>query len=323
MLPLEIFTVVTLALLLDVAIGDPKRLYALIPHPVVWIGRTIGLMDEALNRPEGKPLTKKIMGILFLISLCSGMVVIGVLTSGALAPHYWGWVAEAFLISIFLAGKSLADHVAAVRYSLMNADLDEGREAVSAIVGRDTEALDAAGVVRAAIESLAENFSDGVVAPVFWALLFGLPGILVYKAVNTADSMIGHKSEKYRDFGWGAARLDDLLNWIPARISGVLILVGAAFSRGLSAAAGFRAIVHDARHHRSPNAGYPEAAMAGVLGVRLAGPRRYGDEVVEDAWMGEGREDATPDDIGQALRVYWMALGVLALDCGALSGLLL
>ena len=323
MLPLEIFAVVTLALLLDVAIGDPKRLYALVPHPVVLIGRIIGAMDEVLNRDEIKSRLKKMLGILLVISLCSGMAIIGILISGALAEHYWGWVAEAFVISMFLAGKSLADHVAAVRYALVNEDLEEGRVAVSAIVGRDTEALDEAGVVRAAIESLAENFSDGVVAPVFWALLFGLPGILVYKAINTADSMIGHKTEKHRDFGWAAARLDDLLNWFPARVSGFLIVAGAALSRGLSAAGGIRAIIRDARHHSSPNAGYPEAAMAGVLGLRLAGPRQYGDELVEDAWMGDGREEATPDDIGQALRVYWIALAILALDCGALSGLLL
>ena len=149
MLPLEIFAVVTLALLLDVAIGDPKRLYALVPHPVVLIGRIIGAMDEVLNRDEIKSRLKKMLGILLVISLCSGMAIIGILISGALAEHYWGWVAEAFVISMFLAGKSLADHVAAVRYALMNEDLEEGRVAVSDIVGRDTEALDEAGVVRA------------------------------------------------------------------------------------------------------------------------------------------------------------------------------
>jgi adenosylcobinamide-phosphate synthase len=175
--------------------------------------------------------------------------------------------------------------------------------AVSRIVGRDPEALDEAGVCRAAIESTAENFSDGIVAPAFWYLIAGLPGILAYKAVNTADSMIGHRSDRYRAFGWAAARLDDLLNYIPARISGAL-LTAAAPAVGGSAKGALNAMLRDARKHRSANAGWPEAAMAGALGLALAGPRIYASGRVEDAWMNaSGRPNAKPSDIASALRL--------------------
>jgi adenosylcobinamide-phosphate synthase len=244
---------------------------------------------------------------------------LGIIISNALAGEMWGAIIQAFLISILLAGKSLAQHIAAVRDGLLNGGLEGGRIAVAAVVGRDTNFLDDAGVARAGIESLAENFSDGVVAPVFWALIFGLPGILVYKTINTADSMIGYKTDRYHQFGWAAARLDDLLNLVPARISGLLIVIASMACRVGSAADGFRSVIRDAGRHRSPNAGYPEAAMAGVLGLKLAGPRRYGDEVIEDAWMGDGRENASPSDINRALRVYWSALTIIFLICAAVS----
>lgn len=318
MLPLEPFAIVTLALLLDAVIGDPKRIYARVPHPVVLIGWAIGGMDKVLNRADRKPQSKFFLGILSIIGLSSGLGIIGVSLSDALAEFQRGWAVEAFLIALFLAGKSLSDHVSAVRDGLNNG-LVEGQRAVSKIVGRDPNSLDETGVARAGIESLAENFSDGVVAPVFWALVFGLPGLLIYKAVNTADSMIGHKTDKHRDFGWAAARLDDLLNLFPARLSGLLIIAAGVLCKGAAVGGGLRAIARDARHHRSPNAGYPEAAMAGVLGLRLAGPRRYGNEVVDDAWMGKGRAEATPADITRALRLYWTALAILVLICGAIS----
>jgi adenosylcobinamide-phosphate synthase len=319
MFSLETFAIVTLALLLDIIIGDPKSIYARVPHPIVLIGNLIGLMEKALNRPTHASFFRRGLGCLTILVLAVATGFLGIIISNALAGEMWGAIIQAFLISILLAGKSLAQHIAAVRDGLLNGGLEGGRIAVAAVVGRDTNFLDDAGVARAGIESLAENFSDGVVAPVFWALIFGLPGILVYKTINTADSMIGYKTNRYHQFGWAAARLDDLLNLVPARISGLLIVIASMACRVGSAADGFRSVIRDAGRHRSPNAGYPEAAMAGVLGLKLAGPRRYGDEVIEDAWMGDGRENASPSDINRALRVYWSALTIIFLSCAAVS----
>lgn len=319
MFSLETFAIVTLALLLDIIIGDPKSIYARVPHPIVLIGNLIGLMEKALNRPTHASFFRRDLGCLTILVLAVATGFLGIIISNALAGEMWGAIIQAFLISILLAGKSLAQHIAAVRDGLLNGGLEDGRIAVAAVVGRDTNFLDDAGVARAGIESLAENFSDGVVAPVFWALIFGLPGILVYKTINTADSMIGYKTDRYHQFGWAAARLDDLLNLVPARISGLLIVIASMACRVGSAADGFRSVIRDAGRHRSPNAGYPEAAMAGVLGLKLAGPRRYGDEVIEDAWMGDGRENVSPSDINRALRVYWSALTIIFLICAAVS----
>jgi len=193
--------------------------------------------------------------------------------------------------------------VKAVADGLRDGGLAGGRAAVSMIVGRDPDSLDGPGVARAAIESCAENFSDGVVAPVFWYVVLGLPGIMVYKTVNTLDSMIGHRSERYRAFGWASARFDDLLNLVPARLAGVLIAAAALATRGARPGAALRTMLRAAGKHRSPNAGWPEAAMAGALGLALAGPRRYGTEVVRDPWIGDGRAQAGEADIRAALRV--------------------
>ena len=182
--------------------------------------------------------------------------------------------------------------------------LEGGRRAVSQIVGRDPDVLDEAGVARAAIESLAENFSDGVVAPTFWLAVGGLAGGMAYKAVNTADSMIGHKSARHRDFGFASARLDDLVNLPASRLSALLIVLAAMISKDTSPSGTWRAVVRDAHHHRSPNAGWPEAAMAGALGLSLAGPRVYGGIMVDDATMGIGRRDANARDIRAALKLY-------------------
>jgi adenosylcobinamide-phosphate synthase len=323
MFSLETFAIVTLALLLDTFFGDPKSVYARIPHPVVLIGNLIGLIEKTLNRPTLASFFRRDLGCLTIVFLAVGAGFLGIMISNALAGEIWGAIVQAFLISILLAGKSLAEHIAAVRDGLLKGGLEDGRIAVAAVVGRDPSSLDEAGVARAGIESLAENFSDGVVAPVFWALVFGLPGILVYKTINTADSMIGYKTDRYRQFGWAAARLDDLLNLVPARISGLLIVIASLACRAGSAKDGIHSIVKDAGRHRSPNAGYPEAAMAGVLGLKLAGPRRYGEEVIEDAWMGDGRENASPLDINRALRVYWSALTIIFLVCAAVSAQLL
>ena len=207
------------------------------------------------------------------------------------------------IASVFIAQQSLYRHVSRVRSAFTTGGLVAARAAVAMIVGRDPESLDEGGVARAAIESCAENFSDGVVAPVFWLALLGLPGLLVYKAINTADSMIGHRTSRHRDFGWAAARLDDMLNLLPARLAGLLIVLAAPVARG-SLAVSLKTMWRDARKHRSPNAGWPESAMAGALGVALAGPRRYGAAVVDDPFLNsEARKNAVPDDIGRALKI--------------------
>jgi adenosylcobinamide-phosphate synthase len=218
-----------------------------------------------------------------------------------------GWALEALLVAVLLAQRSLYDHVAAVRDGLERRGLDGGREAVSHIVGRDPQSLDEYGVARAAIESLVENFSDGVVAPALFYALFGLPGIFVYKTANTLDSMIGHKTPRYLQFGWAAARLDDLLNLVPARLSGVLLAAAALATPRAQALPALRIMLRDASKHRSPNAGWPEAAAAGALDLTLAGPRRYNGRVVNDPWLGDGRARATTADINRALRLYMTA----------------
>ena len=216
----------------------------------------------------------------------------------------------AVLASSLFAQRSLYDHVAAVREGLAFGGLPAGREQVARIVGRDPAALDEAGVARAAIESLAENFSDGVTAPAVWCALFGLPGAAACKAVNTADSMIGHRNERYGQFGRFAAKLDDLVNLPASRLSAVWISLAAAIMPGASPAGALRAVWRDARRHHSPNAGWPEAAMAGALGLRLGGPRQYAETFIDDPWMGNGRPAATADDIGRALRLYRRAAAI-------------
>jgi adenosylcobinamide-phosphate synthase len=210
-----------------------------------------------------------------------------------------------------IAQRSLHQHVSDVATALENGGIDAGRVAVGKIVGRDTAALDTAGIARAAIESLAENFSDGVVAPVFWLAIAGLPGAALYKAINTADSMIGHRTLRHEAFGWAAARLDDLVNLPASRLSALLLVGAAALRRDAAPAVAWRAVRRDASRHRSPNAGYPEAAMAGALGLALAGPRVYGGVTVDDATMGDGRRDVTAADIRRALGLYRAADAIL------------
>jgi adenosylcobinamide-phosphate synthase len=304
--------ILAFALVLDAALGDPGWIWRRVPHPVVLMGRLIGWLDAALNRGEWERL-KRLGGVAALALLIAVTGAVAAALHWALAQHPLGLAAEIMLVAILLAQRSLYDHVRRVHDAFSNGGLQAAREAVSMIVGRDPEALDEAGVCRAAIETTAENFSDGVVAPAVWYLVAGLPGIAVYKAVNTADSMIGHRTSRHAAFGWAAARLDDLLNLIPARLSGLLI-VAAAFLIRADARGAWIAMRHDARHHRSPNAGWPEAAMAGALGVALAGPRRYAGGPVDDAWMNAGgRADARPEDISAALRLFVAACAVQAL----------
>jgi adenosylcobinamide-phosphate synthase len=306
--------ILLLALGLDALIGDPAALYARLPHPVVIIGRGIHGLDRHLNREQDPMAFRHAAGIAACILLVAFSFGIGWLLHRSLRALPGGWVAEALLISAFLAQNSLYRHVAAVARGLAGEGLPGGRRAVAHIVGRDPESLDEPAVCRAALESLAENFSDGVTAPLFWALLLGLPGILTYKAVNTADSMVGHRTPRHLAFGWAAARLDDLLNLVPARLAGFALAAAAVLLPGASPAGALRAMRRDAPRHRSPNAGWPEAAMAGALSLALAGPRRYGGEIVEDHWMNAGgRREVRAADIHRGLALYVVACIIQAI----------
>ena len=307
-----IAALLVIALALDAMLGDPDWLWRSLPHPVVLMGRFIQLLDSALNKPVDTVSARRFKGILALILMLAVATVIGVVIRLIVGIAPIVLVLEVVIVAVLLAQRSLYDHVERVRSAFTHGGLPAAREAVSMIVGRDPQTLDEAGVCRAAIESSAENFSDGIVAPVFWYLVAGLPGLLAYKMVNTADSMIGHRNEKYEEFGWASARLDDVLNLMPARLSALFIAVAGA-AHGGSIAGTFRAVRRDAHRHRSPNAGWPEAAMGGALGLALAGPRVYGDAVVDDPWMNaEGNRQARPDDIGRALRVFVGACTVQA-----------
>jgi adenosylcobinamide-phosphate synthase len=312
--------ILLLALAVDAVAGDPGWLYRAMPHPAALIGRLIGALDRAFNRPDRSETARRFAGIGTIVLLVAGAAALGWALVAGLRQWAYGWIVEAVLLSTLLAQNSLYRHVRAVARGLDRGGLAGGRAAVRHIVGRDPESLDEAGVSRAALESLAENFSDGVVAPVFWAALFGLPGALAYKAINTADSMIGHRTPRHRAFGWAAARLDDGVNLVPARLAG-LLLAGAALLRpGASAPGALAAMLRDARHHRSPNAGWQEAPLAGALGLALAGPRRYGGIVVEDHWMGAGgRTDARAADIRRGLRLYLIACGLLWMLAAAVA----
>lgn len=301
------------ALLLDAVVGDPDWLWRRLPHPVVWIGRVIAFFDRKLNRSSFSAGHRKNGGMLLLGVLVLGGLGVGAILHATLAGIPFGTVFIVIIAAVFIAQNSLYRHVAAVRDGLESAGLEGGRKAVAMIVGRDPNQLDEAGVSRAAIESCAENFSDGVAAPVFWFALLGLPGLLAYKAVNTADSMIGHKNETYRDFGWASARFDDLINLPASRLSGLFIALAAPLAHG-SPLRSFTCIARDAKKHRSPNAGWPEAAMAGALDIALAGPRAYPGYTVDDPYMNEaGRKQATANDIDRAVIVMIGACGVQAL----------
>jgi adenosylcobinamide-phosphate synthase len=299
------------ALLFDIIIGYPDRLVRLIGHPVSWMGALIGALDRGLNRDEATPARRRMAGTITVLVLVAAVGTIAFLLERGLLRLPFGSIAAALLASTLLAQRSLHAHVARVAAALETAGLAAGRQAVSHIVGRDAEPLDQAGVARAAIESLAENFSDGVVAPALWMAIAGLPGAAVYKAINTADSMIGYRTPRHAAFGWAAARLDDLVNLPASRLSALLIIAAAGVTKGASPAGAWRAVRRDAHRHRSPNAGYPEAAMAGALGLMLAGPRVYGGVQVDDAMMGDGRRGADAADIRAALKLYRHADAIL------------
>jgi adenosylcobinamide-phosphate synthase len=295
--------VLALALAIDAVVGDPDALWRRMPHPVAWFGAAIGWLDRRFNREADAFAARRAWGVMSLVALLTLAVGGAWLLHAGLTRLPFGWVLEALAASVLIAQRSLYDHVARVAATLERDGLTGGRRAVAMIVGRDPESLDEAGVSRAAIESAAENFSDGVVAPALWFALLGLPGLAAYKAVNTADSMIGHMSERHRAYGWAAARLDDLMNLPASRLAGLVVALAAPLAGG-SIAQSLAAMRRDARLHRSPNAGWPEAAMAGALGVALAGPRRYGERLVEDPFLNAGgRREADAADIRRALRV--------------------
>jgi adenosylcobinamide-phosphate synthase len=295
------------AMAVDALLGWPSALFARIGHPVTWLGRLIAAVDAGWNRSSDPPALRRAAGTAGALAVIALSAALGWLLQSALAP---GWIQIA-LVGILawplVALRSLHDHVAAVARPLLAGDIAAAREAVSRIVGRDPAALDEAGIARAAIESLAENASDGIVAPVFWGALFGLPGIFGYKAINTLDSMIGHRTERHEAFGWAAARIDDVANFIPARLTGFLfVLLAPKRSEALSC------MTRDARRHRSPNAGWPEAAMAGALRVRLSGPRIYQGSVTSEPWLNEGARDPLAADISEGLTIYRRAMLLLA-----------
>jgi adenosylcobinamide-phosphate synthase len=308
-----------LAMLIELAFGYPQPVLRAIGHPVTWMGALIGALDRCLNK---KPAARA-GGIVAVLILIGVVGTISAVLQWALLRLPFGLPLVAVLASTLLAQRSLHRHVADVATALDNEGLAGGRRAVARIVGRDTAALDEAGVARAAIESLAENFSDGVVAPVFWLVIAGLPGAALYKAINTADSMIGHRTTRYAEFGWAAARLDDLVNLPASRLTALLLVAAAALSSKNAAQPAWRAVLRDAPKHRSPNAGYPEAAMAGALGLSLAGPRTYNGERVDDAFMGDGRREANAADIRRALKLYRYADAILLALVAILTALLI
>jgi adenosylcobinamide-phosphate synthase len=308
-----------LALSIEAALGYPEALLRRIGHPVMWIGALIGRLDRSLNRERDGFARRRRMGVLALVILLAIVLVTTAVISAVAGNGLAGLLVLAILAASLPAQRSLARHVKAVAEGL-DTSLESGRAAVAPIVGRDVSVLDQAGVARAAIESLAENFSDGIVAPIFWTALLGLAGGAAYKAINTADSMIGHRTPRHDAFGFAAARFDDVVNLPASRIAAGLLIVAAYLTRGADPAAARAAVRSDARNHRSPNAGWPEAAMAGALGLKLAGPRVYGGVVVRDEFMGNGRRAANSDDIRRALGLYrralfvqWIALALLVL----------
>ena len=315
------FLALLLGTLLDRLVGDPPRLWRRVPHPVVLMGRAVDALDRGLNRPELEPAERRRNGIFACLVLTGGAALLGLVLHRIFAlAGPLGWLLEALVLAVFLAQKSLVDHVRAVAEALDGGGLFAGRRAVAEIVGRDPDQLDEAGVCRAAIESLAENASDGVVAPWLFFLAFGLPGLLAYKAVNTADSMIGHLDHRYRDFGWASARLDDLLNLPASRLTALLFAAAAGLTGGLRTARLVFAVARrDAGLHRSPNAGWPEAAAAAALGLAVGGPRRYGELIVDAPMLHpEGRRAATSRDIAASIDLFRTMATLLA----AISALL-
>ncbi|WP_424931019.1 adenosylcobinamide-phosphate synthase CbiB [Amaricoccus macauensis] len=291
--------VMLIAFAIEAAIGWPTRLHAQIGHPVTWIGGLVSRLDHAWNKPQLDPGRNRLAGTTATVVTVLAATLPPMIIAFLLHPTFWGHLLAGALAAPLLATRSLYTHVAAVAVPLEHGQIADARAAVSQIVGRDPAQLDQSGIARASLESLAENTSDGVIAPLFWGALLGLPGIAAYKAINTLDSMIGHRSPRHEHFGWFAAKLDDLVNWPAARLTGVLIaLAGGRPARCL------RTMRADAPHHRSPNAGWPEAAMAASLDCRLSGPRFYQDRVAQEPWINASAPDPAPGDLLRGLGLY-------------------
>jgi len=306
-------------LLLEALFGYPPALFKAIGHPVSWMGAMLSWLERTFNKPEHSNKAQFIWGGSSLTFLLIVVGSVSVSVQLFLLQLPYGVFILCLLSASLLAGRSLYVHVVNVARALEQHGVKGGRKAVALLVGRDPDGLDEAGVARAATESLAENFSDGVAAPLFWGALLGLPGIALYKAVNTADSMIGHRTERYEYFGKCAARVDDVLNFIPARLSGVALSL-ATFSLTRTRLA-FSAIARDASHHLSPNAGWPEAAMAGALDLRLGGPRLYGDREIAGTWLGSGRATLNAQDIRRGLHLYIRATVLYGTGLGILTSI--
>ena len=307
--------ILLLALALDALIGDPRWL----PHPVRLMGWLTGLLDRALNREGHGESARVFLGGVAVLLVVGASAAAGWAVAQYAGALGWGWLAELALVAMLLAQRDMADHMVRVARAL-DRSAEPARDAVRHIVGRDLRALDEHGIARAAIESGAENYSDGVVAPAVWYLLLGLPGLLAYKAINTMDSMIGHRSPRHHAFGRAAARIDDAVNWVPARLAGGLVALAALAVPGARPGRAWRTMLRDAPRHSSPNAGWPEAAMAGALGLVLLGPRQYEGEVAADqAWLGDGRRDATPGDLRRTVRVFAAACALVAVLTAAIA----
>ena len=303
---LDPLIILTLALILDAYLGDAPFLFKWCGHPVEWIGKLVSLLEIKLNREKRGNVDRTIRGTLVVILMTLLAAGVGIAATWFSRTSPWGWVLELLFLYSLLATRSLYDHVYDVAVGLTDGT-EAGRRAVRHIVGRDPSTLDAHGVARAAIESAAENFCDGVVAPIFWYVLFGLPGICIYKTVNTMDSMIGYKNKRYAAFGFTAAKLDDSMNILPSRLAGMYIILAAILAPKTSARGAWTAMWRDASKHISPTAGWTEAAMAGALNIALAGPRRYANSVVDGAWMGNGTAQVKVKDIHYALKLYIIA----------------
>ncbi|WOF72601.1 adenosylcobinamide-phosphate synthase CbiB [Parvibaculaceae bacterium PLY_AMNH_Bact1] len=298
------------ALALEGAVGYPAWIWRSIGHPVSWMGRFLSFGEAWLNSHSRHPRRDFLSGMVWL---AGGITLLGAMTwtlSATLGHVAHGWMVELLIIATLVASRSLHTHVRDVQSALSCNNIADARQKVSLIVGRNTDALEAPAIARAAVESLAENASDGVIAPLFWGLVAGLPGIAVYKLVNTADSMWGHRSDRYEWFGKAAARLDDFLNLVPARLTGILFCLSAGSLRRSRAA--FRVMSRDASKHLSPNAGWPEAAVAGALDCRLGGPRMYQAGITQGVWLGDGSEDLEASDLDRSLKLYLTMLGMIA-----------
>ena len=307
---------ILIAILIDAALSWPAPVYARIGHPVTWIGALISALERRLNtgryrKAKGGIVAVVVIGITTFIALTATLIIDKIGSNPAQI-----YLLNGILAWPFIATRSMYDHVRAVVIPLAAGDLDAARHAVSMIVGRDPSALETHGVARAAIESLAENTSDGIVAPVFWGLIAGLPGIAAYKAINTLDSMIGHRTPRYNEFGWASAKIDDVVNLIPARLTGLLFALST--TRVIPA---IKCMGKDARHHRSPNAGWPEAAMAGALDIRLSGPRSYEGRITPERWVNGESPDPTAVDLTRGLHLYLRAMGLMTLGVILLAGL--